>query len=95
VSAATRVRRGTSSRRSSMRFAVTSELKTLTPVRLPPGRDRLGTKPSRTGSSPVGKTMGIIVVAALAARVDGVPAVAITATPRRTKSVASPGNWSS
>jgi hypothetical protein len=36
----------------------------LIPVRLPPGRARLATKPSPTGSSPETKTMGIVVVAA-------------------------------
>ena len=41
--------------------------KKLTPVRLPPGRLRLATRPSWTGSPPVAKTIGIVVVAALAA----------------------------
>src|SRR6266540_315687 len=72
-----RARWGINSRRSSSRFAVTSALKTLIPVMLPPGRERLVTRPSRTGSSPTMKTMGVVVVAALAAKVDGVPAVAI------------------
>ena len=35
------------------------------PVRLPPGRARLATRPSLTGSSLTVKTMGIVVVAAL------------------------------
>ena len=74
-----RVSWGTNSRRSSSRFAVTSALKILIPVRLPLGRDMLVTRPSRTGSSAITKTMGIVVVAALAASVDGTPAVAITA----------------
>ena len=38
---------------------------------LPPGRLRLATRPSLTGSSPVVKTMGIVVVAALAAGAAG------------------------
>src|SRR5262249_48891724 len=38
------------------------------PVMLPPGWLRLVTKPSRTGSEPVVKTIGMVVVAALAAR---------------------------
>src|SRR5262249_18907661 len=62
TSTATRVAAGTSSRRSSNRFAVSSALKTLTPVRLPPGRERLATRSSLTGSSATTKTMGIIVV---------------------------------
>ena len=50
--AAMRVARGTISRKSSSRFAVNSPLKKLIPVRFPPGRARLGTRPSLTGSSP-------------------------------------------
>ena len=46
--------------------------RTLTPVTLPPGRLRLATRPSLTGSSPVAKTIGIVVVAALAASAAGV-----------------------
>ena len=41
------------------------------PVRLPPGRARLATRPSLTGSSGTMKTMGIVVVAALAANTAG------------------------
>ena len=37
------------------------------PVALPPGRARLATRPSLTGSSPTMNTIGIVVVAALAA----------------------------
>src|SRR5262249_23538123 len=51
TSTATRLAAGTSSRRSSNRFAVNSPVKKLTPVRLPPGRARLATRPSLTGSS--------------------------------------------
>ena len=40
------------------------------PVALPPGRLRLATRPSLTGSSPLVKTMGMVEVAALAARAD-------------------------
>ena len=67
TSTATRVAAGTSSRRSSSRFATNSAVKKLMPVRLPPGRARLATRPSLTGSSATPKTMGIVVVAALAA----------------------------
>jgi hypothetical protein len=49
------------------RFAVASALKKLTPVRLPPGRGRLATRPCLTGSSDTPNTMGIVVVASLAA----------------------------
>ena len=51
TSTATRVAPGTSSRRSSSRFALSSILKKLMPVRLPPGPARLATRPSPTGSS--------------------------------------------
>src|SRR5262249_46890428 len=51
---------------------------TLTPVALPPGRLRLATRPTLTGSSPVVKTIGTVVVAALAARAEMVPPVAPT-----------------
>ena len=95
TSTATRVAAGTSSRSSSSRFAANSPLKKLMPVRLPPGRARLATRPSLTGSSPTAKTMGIVVVAALAANAAGVPPiVAITATCRRTRSAASAGSRS-
>ena len=67
TSTATRAAPGTSSRSSSSRFAANSPLKKLTPVRLPPGRARLATRPSLTGSSPTRKTIGMVVVAALAA----------------------------
>ena len=61
-------------------------VKKLIPVRLPPGRARLATRPSLTGSSPTLKTMGIVVVAALAANAAAVPPIAaITATCRRTR----------
>ena len=73
TSTATRVAAGTSSRRSSSRFATNSALKKLIPVRLPPGRPRLATRPSLTGSSETMKTMGIVVVADLAANAAAVP----------------------
>src|SRR5437773_3239076 len=41
------------------------------PVTLPPGRARLSTNPLATGSPSCAKTMGIVPVAALAARVTG------------------------
>jgi hypothetical protein len=48
------------------RLATTSEEKKLTPVGLPPGRAKLATRPNLTGSSATPKTIGIVVVAALA-----------------------------
>ena len=60
---------------------------------LPPGRLKLATRPSFTGSPPVTKTMGIVVVAALAASAERV-FPKIRATWRRTRSAARAGNRS-
>ena len=57
---------------SPSRFAARSETKKCTPVALPPGRARLATSPSFTGSSVAPKTMGMVAVAAFAARAGGV-----------------------
>src|SRR4029077_16304480 len=51
---------------NSKRLGTSSAARKLTPVTLPPGRLRLGTKPSLTGSLPVMNTMGMLAVAALA-----------------------------
>ena len=60
-------------RASSSRFGATSLVNWATPVTLPPGRLRLGTRPSWTGLAPVVKTMGIVkVVEAFATRLAGV-----------------------
>src|SRR5262249_19214028 len=40
------------------------------PVRLPPGRFRLATSPTLTGSTPTPKTIGMVAVAALAATAE-------------------------
>jgi hypothetical protein len=45
-------------------------------------------RPSATGSSPTVKTIGIVVVAALAANADGGPGETITATRCRTREAA-------
>jgi hypothetical protein len=75
------------------RSAANSTVKKLIPVKLPPGRARLTTRPSLTGSSPTSKTIGIVVVAALAANAELLPSTAaITATRRRTNSAASAGS---
>jgi hypothetical protein len=50
------------------------------------------TRPSRAGSSPTRKTMGTVVVAALAANVGGAPAVAITLQ-YRVSPQARPARW--
>src|SRR5262249_14272623 len=54
----------------------------------PPGRARLETSPALTGSATAQNTMGIALVAFLAARTPGVPAVTITSTLSLTSSVA-------
>ena len=75
-------------------FAPISVLKLLTPVILPPGRLRLATTPIATGSVPVKKAIGIVVVAAFAASTAGVVVATITVTRRRTRSSANPGSRS-
>ena len=59
------------------------------PVRLPPGRARLATKPYPT-ASPLVKTIGIVDVAFFAAR--AAPPATITSTLRPTRSAANAGN---
>ena len=54
----------------------------------PPGRARLATNPLPTGSLSNVMTMGIVLVASLAARVSAGPAVTMTSTLRRTSSAA-------
>ena len=86
---------GTTSRKISSRFATSGFVSRLTPVELPPGWLRLATSPSLTGSPPVLKTIGIVVVAALAASADVLPPVETrTAIPRLTRSAASVGSRS-
>ena len=55
----------------------------------PPFARRLATNPLATGSLSCAITMGIVIVASLAARVGIGPAVTMTATSRRTSSAAS------
>src|SRR5262245_54802309 len=65
------------------------------PVTLPPGWRTLLTSPTFTGSAPVMNTTGMVVVAFLAAKLDGgPPAAAITRTLPRTSSAASSGTRS-
>ena len=85
---------GTNSCSSSSRFGPSSTPRVVTPVRLPPGRLRLATSPASTGSTPIEKTIGIVVVAAFAAGAAGVPVATITATWRRTRSAANAGRRS-
>ena len=73
TSAATRAAAGTSSCRIASRFATSSPVRKLMPVMLPPGRARLVTRPSFTGSWLARKTTGIVVVAALATSATSSP----------------------
>jgi len=78
---------------TSNRFGTISTFKLVTPVRFPPGRFRLSTNPTLIGSTATANTIGIVVVAALAATAPGVPlAATITFTRRWTRSAASAGN---
>jgi hypothetical protein len=79
---------GSNSRNSSSRFDPASTPRLVEPVLWPPGRLRLSTSPSCTGSLLTLKTIGIVVVAAFAATVEDVLLVTITATCRCTKSLA-------
>jgi len=79
---------------SSSRFGETSRLVWVIPVILLPGSFKLATRPSWTGSAPVSKIIGIVLVAALAASAAGVEVAAITATCRCTRLFASVGNRS-
>jgi len=67
----------------------------VTPVRLPPGWFRLATSPALTGSAPVSKITGMVIVAAFAASAEArLPGATMTLTCRPTSSAASPGNRS-
>jgi hypothetical protein len=66
-------------------LGATSPVIWVAPVTLPPGRLKLETNPSWTGSPPVVKTIGIVAVAAFATRLAGVLVAAITDTWRPNK----------
>ena len=84
---------GTTSCKSPSCFAASPLFMAPTPVMLPPGRLRLATTPVWTGSAPDMNTIGIAVVAALAARVAAIlPSVAMTVTRRFTGSAANSGS---
>ena len=59
---------GATWRNKSRRFDAIGVTKLLTPVTLPSGRFKLETIPDLTGSSPAVNTIGIVAVAALAAK---------------------------
>jgi hypothetical protein len=68
-----RVSCGMASLSNSTLFPLISGLKKLDPVMLPPGRAKLATMPPAIGSPMIAITMGMVVVARLAAAVAGVP----------------------
>src|SRR5215470_5309020 len=91
---ATALAAGTISCSNSRRFAPTSKVNVVAPVRLAPGRFKLATNPSWTGSPATKKTIGVVVVAALAASAEGVVVATMTATWRRTRSAVKAGSRS-
>jgi hypothetical protein len=85
---ANRARPGTISRNNSSRLLTVSVCWTDRPVTLPPGRDRLATRPVPTGSVCKANTMGMTVVACFAAMTGPPDHVIMTSTLSRTKSAA-------
>ena len=75
---AIRVTCGSISERNPSRFPSITPVNTLMPVILPPGRFKLSTRPSLTGSALVVNTTGTVVVAAFAASDATGPIAAIT-----------------
>ena len=90
----TRASFGTASLSISSLFVFSSTAKLDSPVTLPPGRARLATRPSPTGSAAFVITMGMVVVAFFAANAAGPPVTTIRSTLRRTRSAASSGRRS-
>src|SRR5262249_7861233 len=85
---------GTNSCRIPSSLATNGTTVKTTPVILPPGRLRLATKPTLTGSAPMTNIMGVVAVTALLACAASVPAPTIAATCRRTRSAAGLGSRS-
>src|SRR6516225_3510079 len=95
ISNPTRLAEGTISRSSPSCLGPSSACGKLTPVALPPGCAKLSTRPRAIGSSVTRNTIGMVAVAAFAARAGAVPPVAtISATLRRTRSTAISGRRS-
>jgi hypothetical protein len=87
---------GASSKSNSSRLAVRLAVRKLTPVRFPPGWERLAIRPSTMGSPPMTATIGIFEVACFAAIAEGSPPPAVMmSTFRPTRSEAKTGNRSS
>src|SRR5262249_33330246 len=85
---ATRLTRGTACVRSSRHFPTSSGARTDNPVTLPPGCARLVTILLATGSATAVKTLGMVLVACLAASAAGVDAATRTSTLSATSSAA-------
>src|SRR5262249_62398825 len=71
MSTANSVADGTVSCKSCSHFFPASKVRAVVPVMLAPGRFKLPTSPSATGSPAIKKTIGIEVVAALSASAAG------------------------
>src|SRR5262249_2138919 len=80
ISTANDVAVGTISCRNCNHFGATSKVRVGAPVRLLSGRLRLVTSPRSIGSPAVKKTIGIVLVAAFAARTEGVVGATMRAT---------------
>ena len=85
---ANRRRPGTTSRNSSTRLPAESVCWIDIPVRLPPGRARLATRPVPTGSPDTANTIGITALARFIAIESLLEVVTMTSTLRRTNSAA-------
>jgi hypothetical protein len=85
---------GTASCMASSCFATSALNKMLTPVMLWPGRLKLATRSNLTGSPPIKKTTGIVMLAALAESAEALSVATITSALRRTRSAVRAGNRS-
>ena len=85
---------GTTSLSSASRLAASSPLSVEIPVTFPPGRARLDTNPIATGSPTSAITIGICLVAWIAARAPGVLMATRTSTRASTSSLARAGSRS-
>src|SRR5215831_4900220 len=83
-SSADRVRLGFESFSRFIHLPISSGLIKVKPVTLPPGCERLLTKPRLTGSFSNAQTIGIEVVSCKSAAITGVPLARITAGARAT-----------
>src|SRR5262245_4814119 len=79
---ATRMRRGAISLSMASHLPVTLGSYCITPVMLPPGRERLAMKPEPTGSARAANTMGISWLSRCSAATAGVVIAKITSGPQ-------------